>query len=186
MFDNNSINKYDLECLRKQIGVVSQDSFLFSDSIINNIRFGKEKATMKEVEKVCKIAGIHNEIIKFSNGYETILGERGINLSGGQKQRICIARALIKEPKILILDDCLSALDNETEEKIILSLKSILKDTTTIISSHRLSSVQNLNEIIVLDKGKIIQKGNHELLINQNGYYKDVYSKQLTKKDDKI
>ena len=186
LFDNNSINEYDLECLRKQIGVVSQDSFLFSDSIINNIRFGKEKATMKEVENVCKIAGIHNEIIKFSNGYETILGERGINLSGGQKQRICIARALIKEPKILILDDCLSALDNETEEKIILSLKSILKDTTTIISSHRLSSVQNLNEIIVLDKGKIIQKGNHELLINQNGYYKDVYSKQLTKKDDKI
>ena len=186
LFDNNSINEYNLECLRKQIGVVSQDSFLFSDSIINNIRFGKEKATLKEVENVCKIAGIHNEIIKFSNGYETILGERGINLSGGQKQRICIARALIKEPKILILDDCLSALDNETEEKIILSLKSILKDTTTIISSHRLSSVQNLNEIIVLDKGKIIQKGNHELLINQNGYYKDVYSKQLTKKDDKI
>ena len=186
LFDNNSINEYDLECLRKQIGVVSQDSFLFSDSIINNIRFGKEKATLKEVENVCKIAGIHNEILKFSNGYETILGERGINLSGGQKQRICIARALIKEPKILILDDCLSALDNETEEKIILSLKSIFKNTTTIISSHRLSSVQNLNEIIVLDKGKIIQKGNHELLINQNGYYKDVYTKQLTKKDDKI
>ena len=186
LFDNNSINEYNLECLRKQIGVVSQDSFLFSDSIINNIRFGKEKATLKEVENVCKIAGIHNEILKFSSGYETILGERGINLSGGQKQRICIARALIKEPKILILDDCLSALDNETEEKIILSLKTILKDTTTIISSHRLSSVQNLNEIIVLDKGKIIQKGNHELLINQNGYYKDVYSKQLTKKDDKI
>ena len=186
LFDNNSINKYNLECLRKQIGVVSQDSFLFSDSIINNIRFGKEKATLKEVENVCKIAGIHNEIIKFSNGYETILGERGINLSGGQKQRICIARALIKEPKILILDDCLSAIDNETEKKIILSLKNILKNTTTIISSHRLSSVQNLNEIIVLDKGKIIQKGNHELLINQNGYYKDVYSKQLTKKDDKI
>jgi ATP-binding cassette subfamily B protein len=186
LFDNNSINEYNLECLRKQIGVVSQDSFLFSDSIINNIRFGKEKATLKEVENVCKIAGIHNEILKFSSGYETILGERGINLSGGQKQRICIARALIKEPKILILDDCLSALDNETEEKIILSLKTIFKNTTTIISSHRLSSVQNLNEIIVLDKGKIIQKGNHELLINQNGYYKDVYSKQLTKKDDKI
>ena len=186
LFDNNSINEYNLERLRKQIGVVSQDSFLFSDSIINNIRFGKEKATLKEVENVCKIAGIHNEIIKFSNGYKTILGERGINLSGGQKQRICIARALIKEPKILILDDCLSALDNETEEKIILSLKSIFKNTTTIISSHRLSSVQNLNEIIVLDKGKIIQKGNHELLVNQNGYYKNVYSKQLTKKDDKF
>ena len=186
LFDNNSIDEFDLEYLRKEIGVVSQDSFLFSDSIINNIRFGKEKATLKEVENVCKITGIHNEIIKFSNGYETILGERGINLSGGQKQRICIARALIKEPKILILDDCLSALDNETEQKIILSLKSIFKNTTTIISSHRLSSVQNLNKIIVLDKGKIIQKGNHELLINKNGYYKGIYSKQLTKKDDKI
>jgi len=186
LFDNNSIDEYDLEYLRKQIGIVSQDSFLFSDSIINNIRFGKEKATLEEVEKVCKIAGIHNEIIKLNNGYETILGERGINLSGGQKQRICIARALIKKPKILILDDCLSALDNETEEKIIISLKSIFKNTTTIISSHRLSSVQNLNEIIVLEKGKIIQKGNHELLMNQNGYYKDIYSKQLTKKDDKI
>ncbi len=186
LFDNNSIDEFDLEYLRKEIGVVSQDSFLFSDSIINNIRFGKEKATLKEVEKVCKISGIHSEIIKFSNGYETILGERGINLSGGQKQRICIARALIKEPKILILDDCLSALDTETEEKIIFSLKSLLKNTTTIISSHRLSSVQNLNEIIVLDKGKIIQKGSHELLIKQNGYYKELYSKQLTKKDDKI
>ena len=186
LFDNNSIDEFDLEYLRKEIGVVSQDSFLFSDSIINNIRFGKEKATLEEVEKVCKISGIHNEIIKFSNGYETILGERGINLSGGQKQRICIARALIKEPKILILDDCLSALDSETEEKIIFSLKSLLKNTTTIISSHRLSSVQNLNEIIVLDKGKIIQKGSHELLIKQNGYYKELYSKQLTKKDHKI
>ena len=186
LFDNNSIDEFDLECLRKEIGVVSQDSFLFSDSIINNIRFGKEKASLKEVEEVCKISGIHNEIIKFSNGYETILGERGINLSGGQKQRICIARALIKEPKILILDDCLSALDTETEEKIIISLKSLLSNTTTIITSHRLSSVQNQNEIIVLDKGKIIQKGNHKLLIKQNGYYKEVYTKQLTKKDDKI
>ena len=186
LFDNNSIDEFDLECLRKEIGVVSQDSFLFSDSIINNIRFGKEKASLKEVEEVCKISGIHNEIIKFSNGYETILGERGINLSGGQKQRICIARALIKEPKILILDDCLSALDTETEEKIIISLKSLLRNTTTIITSHRLSSVQNQNEIIVLEKGKIIQKGNHKLLIKQNGYYKEVYTKQLTKKDDKI
>ena len=186
LFDNNSIDEFDLECLRKEIGVVSQDSFLFSDSIINNIRFGKEKASLKEVEEVCKISGIHNEIIRFSNGYETILGERGINLSGGQKQRICIARALIKEPKILILDDCLSALDTETEEKIIISLKSLLSNTTTIITSHRLSSVQNQDEIIVLDKGKIIQKGNHKLLIKQNGYYKEVYTKQLTKKDDKI
>ena len=129
-------------------------------------------------------AGIHKEIIKFKDGYETILGERGVNLSGGQKQRICIARALIKNPKILILDDCLSALDTETEKKIIQSLKKYIVNTTTIISSHRLSSVQNLNEIIVLKDGKIIQKGNHEKLIKQTGYYKELFNKQLTKKDD--
>ena len=186
LLDNIPISEFDLESLRKNTGVVSQDSFLFSDSIMNNIKFGKEKATLKEVERVCKLAGIHDEIIKFSNGYDTILGERGINLSGGQKQRICIARALIKKPKILILDDCLSALDTETEEKIIASLKDLIKDTTTIISSHRMSSVQNLNEIIVLEEGKIIQKGSHKELVNQKGYYKEVYSKQLTKKDSQI
>ena len=184
LIDNKCIDDYDLESLRKEIGYVPQDSFLFSDSIINNIKFGNEKATLKEVEEVCKISGIHNEIIKFNNGYETILGERGINLSGGQKQRICIARALIKNPKILILDDCFSALDNETEKKIIHSLQSSINRTTTIISSHRLSSVQNLDEIIVLGKGKIIQKGNHEILKNQKGYYKEVYSNQITKKDN--
>ena len=184
LIDNKCIDDYDLESLRKEIGYVPQDSFLFSDSIINNIKFGNEKATLKEVEEVCKISGIHDEIIKFNNGYNTILGERGINLSGGQKQRICIARALIKNPKILILDDCFSALDNETEKKIIHSLQSSINKITTIISSHRLSSVQNLDEIIVLEKGKIIQKGNHEMLKNQKGYYKEVYSNQITKKDN--
>ena len=184
LIDDKNVNEFDIESLRKQIGIVPQDSFLFSDSIINNIRFGKEKASLKEVEKVCKIAGIHNEIIKFKDRYDTILGERGVNLSGGQKQRICIARALIKKPKILIFDDCLSALDTETEKKIIQSLKDYIINTTTIISSHRLSSVQYLNEIIILKEGKIIQKGNHEKLINQKGYYKELYHKQLTKKDD--
>ena len=182
LIDNKIITEFDLESLRKQIGVVPQDSFLFSDSIINNIRFGDEKANKKEVEKVCKIAGIHDEIIKFKKGYDTILGERGVNLSGGQKQRICIARALIKKPKILILDDCLSALDTETELKLIKSLKNYIKNTTTIISSHRLSSVQNLDEIVVLGDGKIIQKGNHEQLIKEKGYYKELFHKQLTKK----
>jgi len=182
LIDNKIITEFDLESLRKQIGVVPQDSFLFSDSIINNIRFGDEKANKKEVEEVCKIAGIHDEIIKFKKGYDTILGERGVNLSGGQKQRICIARALIKKPKILILDDCLSALDTETELKVIKSLKNYIKNTTTIISSHRLSSVQNLDEIIVLGDGKIIQKGNHEQLIKEKGYYKELFQKQLTKK----
>ena len=185
LIDDREINEYDLESLRKQIGVVPQDSFLFSDSIINNIRFGKKNANLKEVEKVCKIVGIHHEIINFQDGYNTILGERGINLSGGQKQRICIARALIKNPKILILDDCFSALDTETEKNIINSLKNSINSITTIISSHRLSSVQNLNSIIVLEKGKIIQKGNHRKLVSEKGYYKELHSKQLTKKDYK-
>ena len=182
--DDKNICEFDIESLRNQIGIVPQDSFLFSDSIVNNIRFGNEKASIKEVEEYCKISGIHNEIIKLKDGYHTVLGERGINLSGGQKQRICIARALIKNPKILILDDCLSALDTETEKNIIQSLKKYIGNTTTIISSHRLSSIQNLDEIIVLSDGKILQKGNHEKLISQKGYYKELYKKQLTKKDD--
>ena len=184
LFDDHSLNKIDLTYLRENIGVVPQDSFLFSDTIINNIRFGNEKASKKEIEKVCKIAGIHKEILKFKDQYNTILGERGVNLSGGQKQRVCIARALVKKPKILILDDCLSALDTETEEKIIKSLNDFIKDTTTIISSHRISSIQNLDKIIVLNDGKIIQKGSHEELINENGYYKQLYFKQLTEKED--
>ena len=182
LIDNNPIEKFDLEFLRKNIGVVPQDSFLFSDSIINNIKFGNQKATNLEIEKVCKIAGIHNEILKFDKKYDTILGERGVNLSGGQKQRVCIARALIMKPKILVFDDCLSALDTETEEKIIRSLNNYINDTTTIISRHRISSIQNLDQIIVLNEGKIIQKGTHDELINKNGYYKDLYLKQLTEK----
>ena len=182
--DDKDISEFDIESLRNQIGIVPQDSFLFSDSIVNNIRFGNEKASIKEVEEYCKISGIHNEIIKLKDGYHTVLGERGINLSGGQKQRICIARALIKNPKILILDDCLSALDTETEKNIIQSLKKYIGNTTTIISSHRLSSIQNLDDIIVLSDGKILQKGNHEKLVSQKGYYKELYKKQLTKKDD--
>ena len=184
LLDDHSLNKIDLIHLRENIAVVPQDSFLFSDTIINNIRFGNEKASKKEIEKVCEIAGIHKEILKFKDQYNTMLGERGVNLSGGQKQRVCIARALVKKPKILIMDDCLSALDTETEEKIIKSLNEYIKDTTTIISSHRISSIQNLDKIIVLNDGKIIQKGSHEELINENGYYKQLYFKQLTEKED--
>ena len=183
LLDDHSLNKIDLIHLRENIGVVPQDSFLFSDTIINNIRFGNEKASKKEIEKVCEIAGIHKEILKFKDQYNTMLGERGLNLSGGQKQRVCIARALVKKPKILIMDDCLSALDTETEEKIIKSLNEYIKDTTMIISSHRISSIQNLDQIIVLNDGKIIQKGSHEELINENGYYKHLYFKQLTEKE---
>tara|TARA_S200000501_G_scaffold258766_1_gene242631 strand:+ start:6088 stop:7845 length:1758 start_codon:yes stop_codon:yes gene_type:complete len=184
LVDDKKITEFDIENFRKQIGVVPQDSFLFSDSIINNIRFGKEVATLDEVKKICKITGIHNEIMKFTDGYDSILGERGINLSGGQKQRICIARALIKNPKILILDDCLSALDTETEKKIIQSLNKYKNITTKMIVSHRLSSIKDLDKIIVLSSGKIIQIGNHEQLINEKGYYKELYFKQINKKDD--
>ena len=182
LIDDIPIKKIDLKSLRMNTGFVPQDSFLFSDSIINNIKFGNENASETEIKAVSKIAGIHQEIIKFKNKYNTILGERGVNLSGGQKQRICIARALVKKPKILILDDCLSALDTETEEKIINSLGDYIKETTTIISSHRISSIQNLDKIIVLNDGEIIQSGTHNELIEQEGYYKRLYLRQLTEK----
>ena len=178
MFDNINSKDFNLQFLRNQIGVVPQDSFLFSDTILNNIRFGNESAKLSEIEKVCKIAEIHEEIINFEDNYNTLLGERGLNLSGGQKQRLCIARALIKKPKILVLDDCLSALDNKTEIKIVKNLKEFLQKTTLIISSHKISSVKNLNQIIVLNEGKIIQSGQHQKLVNENGYYKNIFLKQ--------
>lgn len=180
--DNNPIENFNLNSLRKNIGVVPQDSFLFSDSILNNIKFGKENASHEEIEKVCKIAEIHEEIIKFKEKYNTILGERGVNLSGGQKQRLCIARALILEPKILIFDDCFSALDTQTEERIINNLRKNTHKSTTIISSHRISTIQNLDQIIILKNGEIIQKGKHNELIKTDGYYKELYEKQLTEK----
>ena len=182
MFDNINSKDFNLQFLRNQIGVVPQDSFLFSDTILNNIRFGNESAKLSEIEKVCKIAEIHEEIINFENDYNTLLGERGLNLSGGQKQRLCIARALIKKPKILVLDDCLSALDNKTEIKIVKNLKEFLQKTTLIISSHKISSVKNLNQIIVLNEGKIIQSGQHQKLVNENGYYKNIFLKQSSEK----
>ena len=182
MFDNINSKDFNLQFLRNQIGVVPQDSFLFSDTILNNIRFGNESAKLSEIEKVCKIAEIHQEIINFKDNYNTLLGERGLNLSGGQKQRLCIARALIKKPKILVLDDCLSALDNKTEIKIVKNLKEFLQKTTLIISSHKISSVKNLNQIIVLNEGKIIQSGQHQKLVNENGYYKNIFLKQSSEK----
>ena len=182
MFDNINSKDFNLQFLRNQIGVVPQDSFLFSDTILNNIRFGNESAKLSEIEKVCKIAEIHEEIINFEDNYNTLLGERGLNLSGGQKQRLCIARALIKKPKILVLDDCLSALDNKTEIKIVKNLEEFLQKTTLIISSHKISSVKNLNQIIVLNEGKIIQSGQHQKLVNENGYYKNIFLKQSSEK----
>ena len=186
LIDDLSVKKFDIQKLRAQIGIVNQDSFLFSDSISNNIRFGSKKADMKSIIKVSKICRVHKEIMNFNNQYNTLLGERGVNLSGGQKQRLCIARAIIKNPKILILDDCLSALDNKTENEILSKIKKTYKNTSKIIVSHRVSSIQDCDNIIVMDNGEIIQNGNHNQLINIDGYYKTLFLDQLNEKDKKI
>ena len=181
--DGIEISKLNLFDLRNSIGIVPQDAFLFSDSIKNNIKFGKETATEEEVEAAAKSAVVHDNIIDFKNQYETILGERGITLSGGQKQRVSIARAIIKDPNILLFDDCLSAVDTETEEAILNNLQEICKDKTTIIVSHRVSSAKNADTIIIIDEGKIIEQGSHSELINQDGYYAALYMKQLSEKE---
>ncbi|SHM47122.1 ABC transporter ATP-binding protein [Flavobacterium xinjiangense] len=181
--DGNEISTVNLYDLRNSIGIVPQDAFLFSDSIKNNIKFGKENATDEEVESAAKNAVVHDNIIGFNKQYDTILGERGITLSGGQKQRVSIARAIIKNPPILLFDDCLSAVDTETEEAILNNLSEICKDKTTIIVSHRVSSAKNADNIIILEDGKIIQQGSHNQLINQEGYYASLYLKQLSEKE---
>lgn len=174
------IKNHNLTCLRNSIGYVPQDAFLFSDSIKNNIKFGKPDATDDEVIDAAKNAQVHKNIINFNKGYDTILGERGITLSGGQKQRVSIARAIIKAPEILLFDDCLSAVDTETEEKILKNLIKITQGKTAIIVGHRVSSAKNAHKIIVLDNGAIVQEGTHESLINVEGYYQHLYLKQLS------
>ena len=175
-----TVNLYDL---RNQISVVPQDAFLFSDSIKNNIKFGNENAKDETVIEAAKLAVVHDNIMLFNEQYETVLGERGITLSGGQKQRVSIARALIKNAPILLLDDCLSAVDTETEEIILNNLLAYCKDKTTLIVSHRVSSAKNADEILILEEGKIIEKGTHSELLALNGYYKKLYVKQLSEKE---
>lgn len=183
LIDGTQINQVHLKSLRDYVGYVPQDAFLFSDTIENNIMFGKEDATEQEVINAAKNADVHKNIMKFTNGYKTKLGERGVTLSGGQKQRVSIARAIIKAPEIMLFDDCLSAVDTETEEKILKNLRKISQGKTTIIVSHRVSSAKDADAIIVLEDGKIIQKGTHESLVNTDGYYKALYIKQLSTKE---
>ena len=184
LIDNTPIKEINLIDLRKDIGFVPQDPFLFSDTISNNIKFGNEKATKQEIIDAAKKAVVHQNILNFKDGYNTILGERGVTLSGGQKQRVSIARAIIKNPQILIFDDCLSAVDTETEEKILTNLEGVSKNKTTFIISHRVSSAKNADQIIILDKGEIIQQGSHNQLINEKGYYKELYEQQLLEKEN--
>ncbi len=177
-YDGIPVNKFDTNSLRLQISYVPQDIFLFSETVRNNIRFGVDDATDEAVIAAAKQASIHTEIEQFQNGYETLIGERGVTLSGGQKQRISIARALIKDPEIVIFDDCLSAVDARTEKEIIGNLYRFLKDRTAIIITHRIFSLFDFDKIIVLDEGKIVEQGTHQQLLGLNGYYTEMYNRQ--------
>lgn len=182
LIDGKNIKEVNLESLRHAVGYVPQEVFLFSESISGNIGFAANSVDKAKIEQAAKDADIYNNIIDFPNKFETIVGERGITLSGGQKQRVSIARAIIKEPQILIFDDCLSAVDTETEENILNNLNRIMKGKTTIIISHRVSSVKECDKIIVLDEGRIVEEGNHDKLMAHKGEYYNLFQMQLTEK----
>lgn len=180
--DGVDMKDYTLDQIRENIGYIPQNAFLFSESIENNIRFGAQDVELKDIKEVSKKAAVHQNIISFKDSYETLLGERGVTLSGGQIQRISIARALIKNSKILLLDDCLSAVDTDTEEEILKNLKNVSSNKTTIIVSHRISSLKHADKIVVFKNGEIIQQGKHSSLISTEGYYKELFEKQQTER----
>lgn len=181
LLDGVDINRIPLATLRENIGYVPQDNFLFSDTIANNIGFAGSFSP-QEVEETSKLAQVYDNIIEFPDKFQTMSGERGVTLSGGQKQRVSIARALIKNPNILILDDCLSAVDTHTEEEILKGLRKIMADRTSIIISHRVSTVKDADEIVVLDQGEIVERGTHEHLVRRGGLYQHLYFKQQLEK----
>ena len=185
LIDGQSITELNLNQYRHQAGFVPQEVFLFSDTIANNIAFGESSKTdTLKTEQAAKDAAVYDNIVEFEQGFETMIGERGITLSGGQKQRVSIARALIKQPQLLIFDDCLSAIDTKTEEEILRNLGSKMAGKTSIIIAHRVSTIKNADKILVLDAGKIIEQGNHQSLLEANGAYKELYEKQLLEEQE--
>jgi ATP-binding cassette, subfamily B, multidrug efflux pump len=179
LIDNESIKAYNIQHLRSQMGYVPQDVFLFSDTILNNAKFGSPNISDEKIIQATKDADLYKNIMDFTDGFDTKIGERGITLSGGQKQRLSIARAIVREPKILILDDCLSAVDTNTENIILNNLQRIMQNRTSVIISHRVSSAKLADKILVLDEGRVIEEGSHEELMTAGGAYRELYEKQL-------
>jgi ATP-binding cassette, subfamily B, multidrug efflux pump len=169
--------------LRRSIGFIPQDTFLFGETVRENIAFGVENAADEDVERAAHVSKIHDDVSGFPRKFGTLVGERGITLSGGQKQRTAISRAVIRDPKIIILDDALSSVDTYTEEQILQELKDVMRDRTSILISHRVSTVKEADEIIVLDKGEIVERGTHDELLRRDGYYADLHRKQLLEEE---
>jgi ATP-binding cassette subfamily B protein len=181
--DGRSIREWPLDQLRRAIGFVPQDPFLFSETLANNVAFGVEGASPEQITQAASIASIDSEIQEFPAKYETMVGERGVTLSGGQKQRTTLARAVIRDPRILVLDDALSSVDTDTEERILQGLKDVMKNRTTVLVSHRCSTARHADQIIVLREGSVVERGSHDGLLAQGGYYNDLYHKQLLEEE---